>query len=115
MDIKPLTPALSVSPQIMPEEVRAVHDAGFRSIICNRPDGESDDQPEFATIAKAARDLGMPAVYQPVIPGQITAEDVAAFGKALTDLPGPVLAFCRTGTRSANLWSQLNDQNATAG
>ncbi|MBE0412699.1 TIGR01244 family sulfur transferase [Yoonia sp.] len=105
MEIKQLTSAVSVTPQIMPADLQAVHDAGFRSLICNRPDGEGADQPDFADVAAAARALGIMAVYQPIVSGRMSESDATAFGKSLEELPGPTLAYCRSGTRSATLWS----------
>jgi sulfide:quinone oxidoreductase len=105
MDIKTLTAGLSVSPQITASDMRAIKDAGFRALICNRPDGEGSDQPTFEEIAKAAKKEGLEAVYLPIVSGMVRDEDATAFDTALTELPGPVLAYCRTGTRSATLWS----------
>jgi len=105
MDIKSLASGISVSPQIMASELQAIKDAGFRGVICNRPDGEGADQPTFDEIARAAQAVGIEARYQPILAGKVSDDDAAAFDTALTDLPGPVLAYCRTGTRSATLWS----------
>ncbi|WP_342071632.1 TIGR01244 family sulfur transferase [Yoonia algicola] len=113
MDIKPLTAGLSVSAQINAAEIKAIKDAGFRAIICNRPDGEGADQPTFNEIATAAKKAGLEAAYLPIVSGKVTDDDAKAFDKSLTELPGPVLAYCRTGTRSATLWSlaQANQRN----
>ena len=105
MDLKKITDKTSVSPQIMPQDMAAIKEAGFRAIICNRPDGEGADQPSFEEIEKAAKKAGIKAAYVPITSGMVRDEDVAAFGAALKDLPRPVLAYCRTGTRSATLWS----------
>ena len=105
MDIKKLTAGLGVTPQITAADLKSVQAAGYRAVICNRPDGEAAGQPNFAEIAEAAEKLGMKAVYQPIVAGKVSDDDAAAFGKNLTELPGPVLAYCRTGTRSATLWS----------
>jgi sulfide:quinone oxidoreductase len=105
MEIRTLTAGLSVSEQIMPADMQAIKDAGFRAIICNRPDGEGADQPTYEEIAKAAENAGLDAAYLPIVSGKVTDGDAAAFAKTLTELPGPVLAYCRTGTRSATLWS----------
>ncbi|MBK45984.1 MAG: TIGR01244 family phosphatase [Roseovarius sp.] len=105
MQINKVTDALSVSPQITAEDVAAIRDAGFRAIICNRPDGEGADQPNFEEIEAAARAAGLEARYLPVTSGMVRDEDAAAFGQALMELPGPVFAYCRSGTRSATLWS----------
>ncbi|MCK0122384.1 bifunctional protein tyrosine phosphatase family protein/NAD(P)/FAD-dependent oxidoreductase [Loktanella sp. F6476L] len=105
MEMKTLTAGLSVSAQIHAADMQAIKDAGFRGIICNRPDGEGADQPTFDEIAKAAKKHGIEAVYQPITPGKVSDDDADAFDTALTELPGPVLAYCRTGTRSTTLWS----------
>jgi len=105
MDIKALTPNLSVSPQILASELQAVADAGFKALICNRPDGEGADQPSFDEIAQAAARLGLQASYLPAETGQVRDEDGKAFGALLHTLPGPVLAYCRTGMRSTTMWA----------
>jgi sulfide:quinone oxidoreductase len=105
MDIRPLSPGLSVSPQISAADMEKVQQAGFRSVICNRPDGEGADQPGFDEIAAAARAHDIEVLYLPIAGGRVSDQDAADFDAALTRLPGPVLAYCRTGTRSATLWS----------
>ena len=105
MDARRISPGLSVSPQLTVEDVKTASDQGFRAIICNRPDGEAGDQPGFAEIASAAASAGVETRHIPVVPGQIGEADITAFDEALKDLPGPVLAYCRTGTRSAMLWA----------
>ncbi len=105
MTIKAINAGLSVSPQILPDDIAAIAAAGFRSVICNRPDGEGADQPAFAEIEAAARAAGLQAAYQPVISGQVKDADAEAFGALFATLPKPVFAYCRSGTRSATLWS----------
>lgn len=105
MEIKSLAAGLSVSAQILPTDMKAIKDAGFRAIICNRPDGEGADQPTFEEIAQAAKKVGIETSYIPIVAGKVSDDDTTAFDNGLSDLPGPVLAFCRTGTRSATLWS----------
>ncbi|MGX0875777.1 sulfide:quinone oxidoreductase [Roseovarius sp. MBR-154] len=105
MQFNKVTAALSVSPQIGADDMAAIRDAGYRAIICNRPDGEGADQPTFDEIEAAANAAGLEARYLPVTSGIVQDGDADAFGQALMELPGPVLAYCRTGTRSATLWS----------
>ena len=105
---KRLTDRLSVTPQPGLADVKALAEAGFRSIIGNRPDGEEPGQPNWSAIERAAHEAGMEARHIPVVPGAIGDEDAAAFAAALDELPGPVIAFCRTGTRSATLWALSN-------
>lgn len=100
-----LSPSISVSPQIRPDELPALASMGFRSIICNRPDDEEIGQPDWEDIAKAAVAVGMDVRDVPVRPGSISDDDVDRFRSALAALPAPVLAFCRSGARSASLWA----------
>ncbi|MFD0985788.1 TIGR01244 family sulfur transferase [Methyloligella solikamskensis] len=105
MQIKKLTEQLSVSPQIALDDIAALKEAGFRSIIVNRPDGEGVDQPTFPEVEAAARKEGLEAVYIPVDSGKVSDESAAAFGAAMAALPKPVLGYCRSGTRTATLWA----------
>lgn len=105
MDIKSLTDELSVSPQIVSADLQAVAEAGFRSVICNRPDGEGSDQPVFSEIELAAKAQGLQVRYLPAESGKVTDEQGAAFGALMAELPKPVLAFCRTGMRSTTMWA----------
>jgi len=105
VDIKKISPFISVSPQISVTDVGVLASQGYRSIICNRPDGEADDQPVAADIAAAAQRHGMEFHYQPVVSGQVGDDDVSDFGALMASIDGPVLAFCRTGTRSITLWA----------
>lgn len=105
MDIRPLTEALSVSPQITATDLEAVRIAGFKSVICNRYDGESADQPNFSEIESAALAAGLQVRYLPAESGKVTDDQGLAFGALMTELPGPVLAFCRTGMRSTTMWA----------
>ena len=100
-----LSPTLSVAPQVDPAELRALAEAGYRSIIGNRPDGEEPGQPAWSELANAAAAAGLQARHLPVITGAIGEAEVAQFSAALDELPKPVLAFCRTGMRSAMLWA----------
>lgn len=105
MDIRKLTDTLSVAPQIAPHHLKALSEAGFKSIICNRPDGEGADQPTFREIERAALDHGLQARYLPADSGKLTQEQGAAFGALIADLPKPVLAYCRSGMRSTTMWA----------
>lgn len=95
---------VSVAGQIAPEDMRAVAGQGFRSIIGNRPDGEEPGQPDWAELEAAAREAGLETRHIPIA----SMEDLEArkgdFARALDEMPGPVLAFCRTGTRSGRLY-----------
>lgn len=91
--------------QITPADLAEIAAAGYRSVICNRPDGEGGpSQPACAQIREAAKQLGLQFAYLPVTPGKIGPDDVARFAQLLVDMPAPVLAYCRTGNRATNLW-----------
>ncbi len=100
-----VTEQLSVSPQITADDVPAIKAAGFRSIICNRPDGEEPGQPGFETIETAAGACGLEVRYQPVMSGGLRQEDVDGFRALVDELPTPIFAFCRSGTRCIILWA----------
>jgi len=104
MSITAITPDYSVSPQIEPEDVAAIAALGFRSIMCNRPDGESPDQAAVADVEAEAKRLGLGFAYVPVVSGQIVGQNVEDFRASLDRLEGPVLAYCRSGGRCQNLW-----------
>jgi sulfide:quinone oxidoreductase len=78
--------------------------AGFRAVICNRPDGETSDQPCCEDIEAAVKASGLAWRMQPVRSGGVTQADADAFGALMAELPKPVLAYCRSGTRCATLW-----------
>ncbi len=107
INFQALTDNFSVSPQLSAEDMQSVADAGFRSVIINRPDGEGGaDQPISADVLQAAADAGLKAIYQPVVSGSITAADVAEFAHIVKDMPTPILAYCRSGGRCTKLFQQ---------
>jgi sulfide:quinone oxidoreductase len=104
MSFTPITDRFAVAPQIVPADVAAIAEAGFKSILCNRPDDEASDQPAYAAIERAALAAGLQIRYLPGVSGRITEDDGRAMQQALAELPEPVLAYCRSGARSASLW-----------
>ncbi|GGX29449.1 hypothetical protein GCM10007242_39970 [Pigmentiphaga litoralis] len=101
----PLSDNFAVAPQLAPEDMAALAAAGFKSVINNRPDFEGGaDQPAADTIGEAARAAGLNYVHQPVNGANLQAGDVATFAQQLETLPGPILAFCRSGARSTRLY-----------
>ncbi len=105
MDIKRLSAQLSVTPQILIADLPDLAQAGFKSIICNRPDGEGADQPGFSEIEQAALKLGMSARYLPTEAGKVSDAQGEEFGQLMESLPKPVVAYCRTGMRSTTMWA----------
>ena len=96
-----------VAPQLSPEAMAEAARAGFRSVVNNRPDFEhGPDQPTNAQIEAAARAAGLAYRFLPVAGGFQTPEQIEAFALLLNELPRPMLAFCRSGNRSANLYFQ---------
>lgn len=100
-----LTDSVFASPQIGLEEVAQAAAQGIKLIVNNRPEGESDDQTPGAEIAEAARAAGLGYVEIPVTHSGFSEAQVTAMAQALDSAQGPVLAYCRSGTRSTLLWA----------
>ncbi|MEO8115689.1 MAG: TIGR01244 family sulfur transferase [Phenylobacterium sp.] len=103
-DFRRVTDELSVAPQISVADVAEAARQGFRTIINNRPDGEEPTQPAAAEIEAAAKAAGLAYVHIPVR-GSPGPAEVEAVRRAVDAADGPVLAFCRSGTRSIVTWS----------
>jgi uncharacterized protein (TIGR01244 family) len=109
LSIRPIAADVCVAPQLTPEALAEVARQGFKSVVNNRPDFEhGGDQPTSAAIEAAARAAGLEYRHLPVDGASQTPEQIAAFGQLMRDLPRPVLAFCRTGARSAKLYQAAN-------
>ncbi|OVZ61752.1 TIGR01244 family protein [Pigmentiphaga sp. NML080357] len=107
-----LTENFAVAPQLAPADMAAVAAAGFKSVINNRPDFEGGPaQPSSEQMQAAAEAAGLKYVYQPVNGANIQPGDVATFASLLKTLPGPVLAFCRSGARSTKLFMSASNSN----
>ncbi len=103
--VQQLSADVCVAPQLDPAAMAWAAEAGFRSVVNNRPDFEGGpDQPTSAVIEAAARAAGLQYAFLPVQPAVQTPEDIARFAALLAELPKPILAFCRTGTRSGKLY-----------
>ncbi|MER8481497.1 TIGR01244 family sulfur transferase [Mesorhizobium sp. M1322] len=107
MEYRQITEDYSVAGQIQPDEVAAIKAAGFKSVICNRPDDEQPGQPSADSVKAAVEAAGLAFRYIPVISGQITAENVEDQAEALDELEGPVFAYCRSGARCTNLYGLI--------
>jgi len=103
-DFRRVTDTLTVSPQITEADLARAAAEGFVLVINNRPDGEDPDQPSAAALGAAAHANGLGYLHIPVRGGP-TAEQVEAVREAIESADGPVLAFCRSGTRSIVTWS----------
>lgn len=105
MDIRPLTKDFAVSPQIDLAHMKEIAGAGFRSLMCNRPDGEDYDQPDYIAVKTAAAEEGLEICWIPMVAGVVTPGMMSEFKTAMEELPKPVLAYCRSGTRCVMLWA----------
>ena len=105
MELKRINDTVSVSPQISVADIAALKAAGFTTIVNNRPDGESPDQPSGAEIEAAAKAAGLAYIAIPLGREGVSPDLVDATKAALEGSSGPVLAYCRSGTRSTTLWA----------
>jgi uncharacterized protein (TIGR01244 family) len=105
MPITKVTDKLSVSPQPDPGAFKDFARQGFTALINNRPDGEELAQPGSAAEQKGAAAAGLAYHHIPVTGPTLTADDVRAFQAAVAASPGPVLAHCKSGTRSLTLYA----------
>jgi uncharacterized protein (TIGR01244 family) len=106
MQVTKHTDDFATAPQLSPEHMTAIADHGFKTVINNRPDMEGGpDQPTSAQMQAAAEAAGLNYHYLPVISGAITPEQVTQMASLVEAANGPVLAFCRSGARSTQLWS----------
>ncbi len=103
-EFRRVTDTFAVAPQISPEDIAAAAAQGYVLVINNRPDGEAPDQPDSAAMAAAAKAAGLGYLYNPVR-GAPAPDQIAAQAEAVAAAKGPVLAFCRSGTRSIVTWS----------
>ncbi len=103
---RPIAPDVCVSPQLLPESMAEAAKAGFRSVVNNRPDyEEGPEQPTNAQIEAAARAAGLEYRFLPVDGGYQSPEQVQAMAQLMTELPRPMLMFCRSGARSTRLYA----------
>lgn len=114
MDIRALTPAYAVSPQIEAADLPAIKAAGYTVVIDNRPDGEIPPHLHAAEIKAAAEALGLHFIVNPVIGGAMTPENVTAQRNAIGAATGPVFAYCASGNRSSVVWALAHADRMSA-
>ena len=115
MPIYQLADQLYIAPQVTEADAQAAAALGIQTVICNRPDGEEENQPTAAQVQQWLSAQGIEHFeHQPVVAPQITAADVAAFQNLLKQAQQPVLAYCRTGTRCSLLWGYHQVQNGVS-
>jgi uncharacterized protein (TIGR01244 family) len=113
-EFREVTPSFWASPQIGLADVAEARARGVTLIVNNRPEGEADDQVSGEEIEAAARAAGLDYLAVPVSPGGFSEDQVHAMADALASAHGPVLAYCRSGTRSTLLWSLAQARDGRA-
>ncbi len=106
LEIRKVTESFSVAPQLDAADFTAIAAAGFRHVLNNRPDGEMFGQLTSAEAEAAAADAGVTYHHAP-FQGPPTEEAVNALEAQIDAASGPVLAYCRTGTRSITAWAVM--------
>lgn len=111
-----LSETVAAAPQLQPSDMPAVAAAGYAVVVNNRPDGEALGQPTSAEMAAAAEAAGLEYHYYPLNAFNYPGETPSAMAALFDDASRPVLAFCRSGTRSSNLWitTRSGDQQTLA-
>lgn len=104
LSYRQVDPDFAIAGQLAPDDVQKVADAGFKTILCARPDNEEPGQPSFATIAAAAKQAGLAAVHIPVS-GMIGEGQLIRMEQALKAVEGPIYGYCRSGARAGSLYS----------
>ncbi len=103
--LREVGPGISVAAQLDPAAMAWAASLGFRSVINNRPDFEAGpDQPANSAIEAAAAAAGLQYAYLPVAPNVQSPQEIARMAELVATLPKPILAFCRSGTRSGKLY-----------
>lgn len=100
-----LDETISVAGQITPADIAEAAAMGFTFVINNRPDDEQPGQPTAAEIEEAAKAAGLGYRAIPITHAGFSDNQVTAMQEALEATPGPILAFCRSGTRSTLVWA----------
>jgi uncharacterized protein (TIGR01244 family) len=104
MPINQIDDRFAQSPQLQRDDVRLVAEAGYKGIVCARPDDEDPGQPSFAEIAEVAERFGLKAFHIPVS-GPLTEGQLIRFEQALAEIGGPILGYCRSGGRAGSLYA----------
>lgn len=112
MQLKQVNPEFWVADQITAQDIELIAARGIKTVFCNRPDGEGPDQPNVIEIEQVLKPYGIQIQYLPVVSGKVTDEQAEAFKQLYLKVQKPLLAYCRSGTRSITLWalSQVADQ-----
>ncbi|ANU07352.1 Beta-lactamase hydrolase-like protein [Paraurantiacibacter namhicola] len=113
MDLRRVDENFAVAPQVQPQDMQALADAGFVAVMCNRPDGEEPGQPDAATMRAAAQEAGLAFHHVPVSGGAFPPDALEQFASVRREAGGPMLAYCRSGTRCITMETLANPQGLT--
>ena len=105
MQITQIDALTYVGPQISVADMQELSLLGVRRIVVARPEGEERGQPAISEICTAAAAFDIRVHQIPVVPGQITDDDVRAFGEIIRGTSDPIFAYCRSGMRATSLWA----------
>lgn len=105
MDLRAITDSYSVAPQLEPADMATLAASGVTTVICNRPDGENPPPLQAAAMQAAAEAAGLAFVFNPVVGGQLTMDNVDEQRDAIDGAEGPVVAYCASGNRSTVVWA----------
>lgn len=115
MEIEHRTRDYATTGQLHRQDIAELARRGFRTIICNRPDGEGEGQPSAELIEREAARHGLAFAYHPIVPGEMSDADVLRLRQLLSQGQGPFLAYCRTGARSTKLLERVREASGPAG
>lgn len=107
---KTLNAQVSVAGQMTTDKFQQLIQAGFKSVIVNRPDQEQGNTVSVAQLRQIAEQSQVSVIYQPILSGKISQTDVTEFAKYYNELPKPILMVCRSGSRSSILFNQAKSQ-----
>ena len=110
MSVYKLTESLSVAAQITPQDIGGLAAQGFTTVVCNRPDGESPGQAGMDEMEAACHEAEVLFIRYPVGVMNFPGADLEGLGPLFDDPNQKVLAYCRSGTRCANLWILSRDE-----
>ncbi len=105
MDLRKITDGYTASPQLDPADMVALAQMGVKTVICNRPDAENPPHLQAAAMQEAAEAAGIAFVFNPIVGGTMTQDNVEEQADAIAGSEGPVVAYCASGTRSTVAWA----------
>ncbi|WP_372403973.1 beta-lactamase hydrolase domain-containing protein [Acinetobacter piscicola] len=104
-----LTPSVSVAGKMTIDKFQVLLTQGFKSVIVNRPDNEMGNLVTASQLRQISEKSQVSLIYQPVISGKISQQDVIEFSKYYNSLPKPILMICKSGSRSTSLFNQAKE------